>query len=121
MYTSLKFYIHWSLPFILETKRFTSLENRHIGVYFIWKVIDNQIISIYAGQGEIGSRLKAHRGRYNISKYNPVYATWAKTPYITPCPVDGIEKYLINTLQPVECIRAPRSNPIEVNLPNYLI
>ena len=120
MPTSISFYIDWSYPFLLRDKRFTSLENRRIGVYIIWNIIDNKINYIYVGKGAVGGRLKAHRDRPEIFKHNPVYATWAKTPYIMLDPISGIERYLIDTLRPVVNKNTPRANPIEVNLPCYL-
>lgn len=82
------------------------------GVYIIWQAVSSDA-TIYVGQGHIASRLSTHR----------------EAPAITIESVrdlgravgfpfrDGVERYLIDELRPVETERAPATQPIVVNLP----
>ena len=103
---------HWC-PFLsidLQHPEIADLE----GVYIIWQAVSSDA-TIYVGQGHIASRLSRHRATPEITKHSNLYVTWAAVgfPYR-----DGVERYLIDQLRPVETERAPATTqPIVVNLP----
>lgn len=100
---------------------FTALDI--IGVYVIYQPLSllGGHPYLYVGQGYglggVGARLTAHARDPRISQYRkrgPIYVTWAVAPAFN---LDGIERYLADTLQPLEGERHPNAWPIPVNLP----
>ena len=85
------------------------------GVYVIWHG-GNPSRVVYVGQGDIKSRLTAHRSDARIQAYAPhgLYVTWAsaRSPQ-----VDGIERYLADTWNPLVGDAHPNVMPIAVNSP----
>lgn len=97
--------------------------NSH-GVYVIWKeqltLMDflshgSRKKAVRIGQGDIKSRLKAHRRDEKIARHgSPLYVTWAA---VDTNSVNGVERYLADTLEPLEGSTFPTDDPIRVNLP----
>ena len=85
------------------------------GVYVIWHGGSNPS-TVYVGQGFIRDRLKAHRNKPEIQQYQSInlYVTWAAAP---DNQLDGIERYLADSLQPKEGSSHPNATPIPVNSP----
>ena len=83
------------------------------GVYVIWA--GNRWV--YVGQGDIASRVQAHKSDPEIIAFRnsgQLMVTWAKVP---ASQMDGIERYLADTLAPAVGARHPAALPIPVNLP----
>lgn len=85
------------------------------GVYIIW-YWDSQgkPKAVKVGQGFIRERLAANRNDSQIQAYKGLYVTWVSLP---PHLLDGVERYLGNTLQPIVGYLFPNVQPISVNLP----
>ena len=86
---------------------------RGAGVYAIWA----GNTWLYVGQGDIASRLQSHRGDSTILAYRSngeLMVTWAVVPANQ---MDGIERYLADTLRPAVGKLYPAVLPIPVNLP----
>ncbi|MCG2760167.1 MAG: hypothetical protein L6407_03000 [Candidatus Delongbacteria bacterium] len=85
------------------------------GVYIIWHG-GQKPLTVYVGKGEIKNRILLHRQNPNILKYSHLglFVTWAfvDSPY-----QEGVERYLANNLNPLECERSPEVVPIQVNFP----
>lgn len=86
------------------------------GIYVIWQTTPFPR-TIRLGQGYIGQRLANHRLDNVVMAYQAqgtYYASWITPPagYL-----DGIERYLANTLRPLVGDAFPDAVPIEVNLP----
>ena len=93
--------------------------NNLSGVYVIWYRQGGRNTTVYAGQaknGLIRNRLSAHRDNPKIQSYasKTLYVAWAKAMSYE---IDGIEKYLHNTLNPLVTERTPNADAIHVNLP----
>ena len=90
------------------------------GVYIIWVsgrgAIGSHVVRV--GQGKVSARLSEHRNDTNITRYSAdggtLYVTWASLSRIHR---DGVERFLFDELEPIEGVRAPDVNPIQVNLP----
>lgn len=80
------------------------------GVYAIWS---NKTV-VRLGSGLIKSRIIDHRNNIDISKYPDLKVTWAK---VNSSQMEGVEKYLSDTLNPAIGERFPERTPIKVNLP----
>jgi hypothetical protein len=83
------------------------------GVYVIWAGSR----WVYVGQGEVAARLQAHRNEPAILAYRSngqLMVTWALVP---ASQMDGIERYLADTLAPAVGTHHPSALPIPVNLP----
>jgi hypothetical protein len=100
----------WSFREIVESD---SLPRRH-GVFCIFQRSPRKYRTIYVGRGRIRDRIQDHMREPNISARPYLLVTWAETH---PSQTDGIEKYLIDALHPLEGGKAPDAEPIEVNLP----
>lgn len=86
------------------------------GVYIVWHR-GNPGKVVYVGQGDVKSRLQAHRNNAEITKYAKVgtlYVTWAFVPAHQK---DGVERYLANTWNPLVGDVHPDVTPIAVNSP----
>lgn len=86
-----------------------------VGIYIIWHGGPNAS-TVRVGQGEIADRLKAHRLDPQILAYSPhgLFVTWAK---VDRSQLNGIERYLGDTLKPKIGGRFPDAVPLSVNLP----
>ena len=83
------------------------------GVYVIWAG-DRWV---YIGQGDVASRLSAARTNSSILAYRDsgrLMVTWA---ILLAGQMDGIERYLSDTLRPAVGAQYPVALPIPVNLP----
>ncbi len=80
------------------------------GVYIIWAGTE----TIRVGSGIIKNRLKEHRENPEIKAYSNPMVTWAK---VNGNQMEGVEKYLADSLNPKIGERFPDRTPIEVNLP----
>jgi hypothetical protein len=100
----------WSFSSIVRSNSLPSLR----GVYCIFQRMPRKYRTIWVGQGSIAERLAVHTHEWSISARPYLLVTWAETD---PSQTDGIEKYLIDMLHPLEGGRAPEAEPIAVNLP----
>ena len=100
----------WSFRSIVRSNSLPGLR----GVYCIFQRTPSRYRTIWVGQGSIAERLAVHTRERSISARPYLLVTWAETD---PSQTDGIEKYLIDTLHPLEGERAPEAEPIAVNLP----
>ena len=84
------------------------------GVYVIWA----ENVWVYVGQGVIADRLQEHRTNTTILGYRTageLLVTWATVPSQQ---MDGIERYVGDTLRPAVGGLPPRSpNPSELTRP----
>ncbi|MGD9872707.1 MAG: hypothetical protein AB7T27_00415 [Kiritimatiellia bacterium] len=96
----------------LAHKHFDDLQ----GVYVIWQTTVTTGNVVKVGQGVIRDRLQSHREDPVIQKHNTggLSVTWAK---VDGRSVDGVERYLGDTLTPKVAHRFPDVTPIAVNLP----
>ncbi|MCY3549554.1 MAG: hypothetical protein OXH39_03765 [Candidatus Poribacteria bacterium] len=85
------------------------------GVYIIWTYVQNSIKILYTGQGDIKNRFYCHNSQTDWGEHFPLLTAWANT-----LDMNGIEKFLYETLNPEITKAAPRSAPIPVNLPPSL-
>ena len=83
------------------------------GVYIIWHR-GNPGRVVYVGQGDVASRIKAHRTEREITQYAPLYVTWAA---VSAQYRDGVERYLADTWTPLVGVAHPDVAPIAVNSP----
>jgi hypothetical protein len=95
----------------LATVNLSTVSTR--GVYIIWHT-GNPSRVVRVGQGNISERLNEHRRTPEITKYSPLYVTWAACPANH---LDGIEKYLADTWNPLVGDAFPNAYPIAVNSP----
>lgn len=91
-----------------------NLDNEHFeslsGVYIIW----SGTTTIRVGSGVIKVRISNHRDNSKITNYPDLLVTWAS---VNANQMEGVEKYLADTLSPIVGERFPNRTPIEVNLP----
>lgn len=80
------------------------------GVYIIW--IGKQVVRL--GSGIIKDRIATHRKDKAITAYKNLRVTWAK---VNANQMEGVEKYLADTLKPAIGDAFPDRTPIPVNLP----
>lgn len=88
------------------------------GVYVIW-YIDGEPRAVRVGQGDVADRLNDHRNDAVITAYSKsgrLLVTWAR---VDSDKIDGVERYLGDTLRPLEGPNFPDVKPIEVNPPWY--
>jgi hypothetical protein len=85
------------------------------GVYIVWHggLIPR---TVRVGQGDIASRLSAHRRDSEITIYARfgLFVTWAAVP--APH-LDGVERFLADRLFPLLGDWHPAKTPVRVNLP----
>ena len=98
----------------LKPKRFDNLR----GIYIIWYWDSpGNPRTVKVGQGFIRERLTAHRADSQIQAHasQNLYVTWTNIP---PHLLDGVERYLGETLDPLVGYLFPKTDPpIPVNLP----
>ena len=105
-----------------------------LGVYVIWqfnseakhtplgvefKMGGGKNTCIYVGQGQIQKRLIAHQENTRITRHEvpgrcALFIAWA---IVGSAHVDGVERFLSDTLKPLEGRRSPDVDPIAVNPP----
>ena len=90
----------------LDHEHFNNLK----GVYIIW--FNNTAVRL--GSGIIKDRISDHRTNTDISKYSNLKVTWTN---VNANQMEGVEKYLADSLNPIVGERFPDRTPIEVNLP----
>ena len=85
------------------------------GVYVIWHGGSNPR-TVYVGQGNIRDRLTFHRNDPHILQYaaHGLFVTWARVD-VQYRP--GIERYLADSLHPLQGVQHPRVAPVYVNFP----
>jgi hypothetical protein len=85
------------------------------GVYIIWYGGQAPAI-VRVGQGDIASRLSAHRSDPQILAYRQfgLFVTWAA---VSAAQRDGVERYLATLLKPRVGEAYPEVPPIAVNAP----
>lgn len=86
------------------------------GVYAIWRVGNYTVPPRYVriGQGQIADRVQAHMRDATITQHRPLRFTFAA---VNALQVDGVERYLAETMIPLVGHRFPDVLPIPVNLP----
>ncbi|QGZ95818.1 hypothetical protein [Terricaulis silvestris] len=86
-----------------------------IGVYIIWHGGPAPRV-VRVGQGDVADRLCVHRLDDEILAFghDGLYVTWAAVPATS---IDGVERYLAETLAPIVGDRFPSTQAIPVNLP----
>lgn len=91
-----------------------NLDHEHfedlIGVYIIW----SNASVIRLGSGVIKERIYDHRSDFKITAYPNLKVTWAA---VDQNKIEGVEKFLSESLNPLIGERFPDSDPISVNLP----
>lgn len=89
------------------------LTNIHaVGVYIIWHGGENPRI-VRVGQGNIASRLTAHRMNHQImrfSDFGPLMVTWADVA--DPMERGGIERFMAQQFKPIIKDRVPAVHPV---------
>ncbi|PIZ01103.1 hypothetical protein COY61_00695 [bacterium (Candidatus Gribaldobacteria) CG_4_10_14_0_8_um_filter_33_9] len=85
------------------------------GVYIIWHG-GNSPKTVKVGQGDIKDRLLKHSADPEILQYKnlTLYVSWAT---LSSNYMDGVEKYLGESLKPLVGSIFPDVNPISVNFP----
>lgn len=113
-------HLHWIKSIDNKWLNFSQLDLTHIhatGVYIIWHGGENpQIVRV--GQGNIASKLTAHRMNHQIMRFalrGPLMVTWAEI--LEPARRDGIEAYLNQQFSPLVRDKAPEVPPIAARSP----
>ena len=85
------------------------------GVYVVWHS-GNSPATVYVGQGKVAQRIQEHRSDNRILVYSHIglFVTWSQ---VESAYRDGVERYLIDTLNPKVTQARPNVNPMPVNLP----
>jgi len=85
------------------------------GVYIIWHA-GQRPATVYIGQGVIRDRIQAHRSEDAVLAYSAhgLFVTWAR---VDRASLDGVERFLADTLNPKVGTHRPQAVPIAVNLP----
>ncbi|RKU20986.1 hypothetical protein C6499_22465 [Candidatus Poribacteria bacterium] len=90
------------------------------GVYIIWYKKGKRAVTVYAGKAKltlIKERLKEHRDDPEIMTYAPRHLYVAVAPALIHY-IDGIERFLHDTLQPLVGEQSTHSVPLPVSLPD---
>lgn len=104
---------------ILDTSYFAFLR----GVYIIWYQDGSHAIVVYAGQAKqdlIRDRLYARRNDLQIRKRASAGTLYVAVAAAATDDIDGIERFLHDSLNPLVRDRTPNTDPISVNLPREL-
>src|SRR5215471_11283363 len=67
--------------------------------------------------GDVKARLTAHRVDPAVGAYRPNGGLWVTWAAVSQQALDGVERYLSETLRPLVGDRFPEAAPIPVNLP----
>lgn len=99
---------------VLNTFNLSGVGN-DTGVYIIWHG-GNPSRVVRVGQGNIAERLGAHRVDAKVQAYarHTLYVTWA---VVAAHLMDGIERHLADTWNPLVGDAFPNAVPIAVNSP----
>lgn len=83
-----------------------------VGVYVIW----HSAAVVRVGQGHIAERLAKHRNDPEITRYSSLglFVTWAE---VHPVVLNGVERFLFDTMNPLVGERCPDCESVAVNLP----
>ena len=95
------------------TKDLTEISGE--GVYIVWEAGASSK-ALYVGKGIIADRLSRLRRDKKMLQYPmtaPILASWAVVP-ASLCA--GVERYLIDTYNPIYNVQTPNARPIVVNL-----
>ena len=88
------------------------------GVYAVgYAIRDGLVSTVYVGQGDIAARIQKHRNDPDITYYasrSPLLVTWATVPSDE---LDGVERFVADSLHPYVGSGHPDVPPIPVNLP----
>lgn len=91
-----------------------NLTNNHFdnlrGVYIVWS--GKTVVRL--GSGIIRDRLSEHRENPEITAYPDLLVTWSQ---VNADQMEGVEKYLADSLNPAVGERFPDRTPITVNFP----
>lgn len=95
----------------LSHDHFKNLE----GIYIIWHS-GEQPWTVYVGQGIISERLAEHRRDDRILgfSYHGLFVTWTQ---LDDSFRNGVERFLIESLEPRIRTICPTASPVPVNLP----
>lgn len=99
----------------LRLNTFTLANVSATGVYIIWHG-GNPSRVVRVGQGNIKDRLTAHRADPQVQAYSDkgLYVTWAS---VSASQMDGVERYLADTWNPLVGGAFPDALPTAVNSP----
>ena len=93
------------------------------GIYILWyPETDKHSFQVaYVGQGIIRARIQHHRGNWSRIRDRIIPKRLRLTWTVVPCRRcrDGIERYLVEVLQPEVGEVWPQALPIRVNLPDW--
>lgn len=113
------FIVKWAKnPLNSEWYRFFTIDLSEIsgeGVYIVWEAGASSK-ALYVGKGIISDRLSIHRRDKKMLQYRmtaPILASWAVVP-TSLCA--GVERYLIDTYNPIYNEQTPDVTPVAVNL-----
>lgn len=87
-----------------------------VGVYVIWHS-GNPGRVVRVGQGNIADRINNHRNSPEVTQYarnGSLHVTWAS---VATMYLDGVERYLADTWNPLVGDAFPDARPIAVNSP----
>jgi hypothetical protein len=87
-----------------------------LGVYVIWHA-GLTPWTVRVGQGDIATRIGEHRGDRLILSHASKGGLWVTWAAVQRSSLDGVERFLADTLQPLVGDRHPAVVPIPVNLP----
>ena len=93
-----------------------TLDMETVGVYMIWHEGDPSRV-VRLGQGKIAERIKDHRNDAKITaykKHGTLRVTWAS---VARHQLDGVERHLADTWNPLVGEAFPDVDPIAVNSP----
>ena len=113
------FVVKWARkPLNSEWYRFFTIDPSEIsgeGVYIVWEAGASSK-ALYVGKGIIADRLSRLRRDKKMLWYrmsDPILVSWAVVP-TSLCA--GVERYLIDTYNPIYNEQTPNATPIAVNL-----
>ena len=107
--------LNWSrLPHRFYTLNDVESANNALGVFIIWK--SSRVI--YVGKGQIRDCLLACMNDRKIAKYrvraDSLIVSWAE---VSPSDVEGVQRFLVEKLRPLENDQLPGARPIPVIFP----
>ena len=105
---------------LLDTPYFDCLR----GVYIIWCQDESRAITVYAGQAKqdlIRDRLYARRNDLQIREHATTHTLYVAVAAAATDDIDGIERFLHDSLNPLVRDRAANSDSIPVNLPDFFL
>lgn len=99
----------------LSHEHFDGLEGVFIIFAYIWM---NRVSAIRVGQGRIRERLQEMRSDKEVAVFagNGLFVTWAK---VWVPDMDGVERFLAESLRPKVKTPIPTTPALSVNLPEW--